>query len=124
MPHEANRCQACQQPMTAAYQAADPYVKLCLACWGVWQAEAGAPLVRYGKPGTVCTACGMGFGGTTGFDRHRHDGRCLSPAELLAQNHPLKVKDGIWVREPPRNAKISLRGVPRSDFAKWGATHA
>jgi hypothetical protein len=60
--------------------------------------EDGSPLVRYGtQPGIVCPSCGMGFAGIWGFKRHRKGQRCLSPTELLAQTHPLTLKDGIWV---------------------------
>ena len=116
-------CAACSSQMPHADRVADPYTQLCLTCWAVWQEEAGVPLVRYGKPGTVCVTCGMGFGGVAGFDRHRHRGRCLSPAELLAQNDPMTVKDGIWVTPFRRNAKISPWESPRSDSTEVGGTH-
>lgn len=29
-----------------------------------------------------CGACHVTFGGVTGFDRHRRDGQCLTPAEI------------------------------------------
>jgi hypothetical protein len=110
-------CQSCNAILTAADLTADPYTSLCQQCWDVWRIEAGSPLVRYGQPGTVCAACGMGFGGVTGFDRHRMGGRCLSPAELKAQNRPLSLKGGIWVDAYRGNAKISPGGWPASDFA-------
>jgi hypothetical protein len=116
-------CQACNAPLSAADLAADPYVDLCLNCWAVWEIEAGAPLRRYGAPGkkSVCTACGMVFGGAVGFNRHRHTGRCLSPAELREQKRPLALKDGIWVDQYRGNGRISF-GV--SDSSHFDATPA
>jgi hypothetical protein len=96
-------CQQCARPLTAGDLAADPYTDLCEACWRRWESEIPDPLTRYGKPGTVCTACGQGFGGVWGFDMHRHQGRCLSPGEL-AGNPRLKVQDGVWIgllKKPP-----------------------
>lgn len=29
-----------------------------------------------------CSVCHLTFGGVTGFDAHRRDGRCLDPAQL------------------------------------------
>lgn len=112
------RCQSCNRHLSAADRAADPYTKLCLTCWTVWQGEAGVPLKRYGQPGTVCADCGMMFGGLTGFDRHRHAGKCRSPAELKAQNRPLTVKAGIWVKNIPEHARIYFTQSPRSHVAK------
>ena len=108
-------CQACNNLLTADDLAVDPYTKLCRGCWALWEIEAGAPLKRYPTPGTVCVACGMGFGGTEGFDQHRHQGRCRSPAELKAKNRPLIVKAGIWVRELSQDAFSASTGEPRSD---------
>lgn len=112
-------CQACQTPLSAADLAADFYAKLCLTCWDRWQVEAGEPLERYlkkiGNQKCVCAACGMTFGGLTGFDRHRHQDRCRSPAELKAQNRPLTIKNGIWVKDSSKDAFFSNTGKPRSD---------
>jgi len=109
-------CQSCNATLTAADLTVDPYTSLCQQCWEIWRIEVESPLVRYGQPGTVCAACGMGFGGVTGFDRHRMGGRCLSPAELKAQNRPLSFKGGIWVDAYRGNAQISLGERPTSDF--------
>jgi len=113
-------CQNCHQELSATDVVVDRYTQLCKTCWEVWRVEAGQLLERYGQPGTVCTACGMGFGGTVGFDRHRQGGHCLSPAELKAQNRPLTIKHGIWVDAYRGNAKISLGERPNGDFAGEG----
>ncbi len=99
-------CMNCDRVLTTTDTAADRYTRLCQDCWTQWEQEAGAPLKRYPNPGTVCTACGMGFGGLTGFDRHRRDKRCLSPAKIMAQKHPLVLKTGIWISELSWNTEI------------------
>ena len=111
-------CQACHTLMTDADLAADTYVSLCLTCWAAWEIEAGEPLRRYGKPSgkSVCSSCGQVFGGVAGFDRHRHAGRCRSPAELRAQNRPLLLKDGIWVKDAVANG---LSALPRRDSSHF-----
>src|SRR5574343_1429634 len=124
-------CQAFQQPLSPDDLLADPYTNLCRACWVFWQVEAAAPLTRYGQPNRqacICTSCGMGFGGVIGFDRHRKAGRCLSPAELQAQNRPMRIKDGILVDTYRGNAKIPVGVEPNGDFPgagipQWHPTH-
>lgn len=110
-------CQSCNEALTDADLAIDPYTQFCQTCWELWQIDAGTPLERYGQPGTVCAACGMGFGGVTSVDRHRLSGRCLSPAELKAQNRPMIIKGGIWVKDSSQDAFFTNTGKPRSDFA-------
>lgn len=41
-----------------------------------------------------CSSCHRTFGGVTGFDTHRRNGRCLTPAKL-----GMELRDGIW-RQP------------------------
>ena len=117
-------CQVCNTPLSAADLAANPYVRLCLNCWNVWEIEAGAPLRRYGRPSgnSVCSSCGMVFGGVNGFGRHRHAGRCRSPAELRDQNRPLLLKNGIWVKDAVANGLSALPVRDSSHFEGHPAT--
>jgi hypothetical protein len=116
--------QVCHSTLSAEDLAVDPYVQLCLNCWHVCEIEDGAPLRRYGKPNgkSVCTACGMVFGGVKGFDRHRKSGRCLSPAELRDQNRPLLLKNGIWVKDAVANGLSALPVRDSSHFNEVPAT--
>ena len=111
-----NHCQECGVLLTDADRDADPYAELCLTCWADWQGQAEGALLRYPTPGTVCAACGMGFGGESLFVVHRTEGRCRSPRELQALKRPLRVKEGIWRGAVDENAFIRLRGRANSDF--------
>lgn len=108
-------CQKCQSPLSEQDFPADPYTTLCVACWECWRSEIPETLARYGTPGTICTACGQGFGGTSGFDSHRVGGHCRSPGEL-AKNPRLRVKDGIWVAVLRQSAFISRGVSANGDF--------
>lgn len=109
-------CQECAVDLTDVDREADPYTELCLRCWDDWQVQAGGELWRYPTPGTVCAACGMGFGGESLFVLHRKERRCRSPQELLAFKRPFQVKQGIWRGADAEDAFIRMRGRANSDF--------
>lgn len=50
----------------------------------------------------------MTFGGVTGFDKHRKDGRCLDPADI-----GFEERDLVW-REPMSNRKTEWLGTKAS----------
>jgi hypothetical protein len=50
-----------------------------------------------------CSVCHRTFGGVYGFDRHRHDGRCLDPAGL----HMI-LRDGVWRAEMTDRKRAQL----------------
>lgn len=54
-----------------------------------------------------CGACHRSWGGVSGFDAHRKDGRCLDPASL-----GYVERDGVWrtpISDAARERLQSLR---------------
>lgn len=110
------KCQVCNAELSHNDLSVDTYVKICQNCWKQWEKEAGEPMRRYGKPGgnSVCTACGMVFGGVFGFEIHRKGMRCNPPNFQVKRN--LSLKDGIWVRKissemPKFHSGVAISGV-------------
>jgi hypothetical protein len=57
----------------------------CVVCGENWTAKSLCH----------CTSCHRTFGGLTGFDMHRKDGKCLDPQDL-----GMKITEaGIWIRD-------------------------
>ena len=53
-----------------------------------------------------CTVCHQTFGGVTGFDGHRKEGRCLDPATL-----GMELRGQIWKRPMDENARLRMAAL-------------
>jgi hypothetical protein len=54
------------------------------------------PMLPVGSNRCQCGGCALYFGSVAAFDKHRHDGRCLSVAEM-ARRGMVVNEGGYWV---------------------------